>query len=133
METRHEACSAEGQPRNILECNPNRFAGRCPALSRRCHRVIHSCYAFWPIFRRGNALRIAKSSRAAKDWTADALSSGLTTRQQAGVFCADPEQADGEMSKQRVILSPNRTHARVKPGGMLWRIMRPRSSLFQNH
>jgi len=45
METRHEACSAEGQPRNILERNPNRFAGRCPALSRRRHRVIHSCYA----------------------------------------------------------------------------------------
>src|SRR5690349_16713754 len=30
METRHEACSAEGQPRNILEHNPNRFAARCP-------------------------------------------------------------------------------------------------------
>jgi len=50
METRHEACSAEGQPRNILEGNPNRFAARCPALSRRCHCVIHSCYAFWCIF-----------------------------------------------------------------------------------
>ena len=46
METRHEGCSAEGQPRNILECNPSRFAGRCPALSRRCHCVIHSCYGF---------------------------------------------------------------------------------------
>jgi len=50
METRHEACSAEGQPRNILECNPNRFAARCLALSRQCHRVIHSCYAFWRVF-----------------------------------------------------------------------------------
>src|SRR3981081_2146712 len=116
METRHEACSAEGQPHNILEYNPNRFAGRCPALSRRCHRVIHSCYAFWPIFCRGNALRIAKSSRAANDRTADALSSGLTTRHQACVVCADAEQADGEISKARVILSPNRAHPRVKPG-----------------
>jgi len=51
METRHEACSAEGQPRNILDCNPNRFAGRCPALSRCCHCVIHSCYAFFDAFR----------------------------------------------------------------------------------
>src|SRR5208283_4311547 len=25
----------------------NRFAGGCLALSRQCHRVIHSCYAFW--------------------------------------------------------------------------------------
>src|SRR5215831_10400796 len=36
-----EACSAEGQPRNILEPNLNRFAARCPALSRQCHYVIH--------------------------------------------------------------------------------------------
>jgi len=50
METRHEACSAEGQPRNILDGNPNRFAARCPALSRRCHYVIHSCYAFSDVF-----------------------------------------------------------------------------------
>jgi hypothetical protein len=50
METRHEACSAEGQPRNILKGNPNRFAARCPALSRRCHYVIHSCYAFSDVF-----------------------------------------------------------------------------------
>jgi hypothetical protein len=50
METRHEACSAEGQPRNILEYNPNRFAARCLALSRHCHRFIHSCYAFLPRF-----------------------------------------------------------------------------------
>src|SRR6516165_7913063 len=44
--TRHEACSAEGQPRNILRTKLNRFAARCPALSRHCHCVIHSCYAF---------------------------------------------------------------------------------------
>jgi hypothetical protein len=41
-----EACLAEGQPRNILTRKLNRFAGRCRVLSRRCHRVIHSCYAF---------------------------------------------------------------------------------------
>jgi hypothetical protein len=52
METRHEACSAEGQPHNILDRNPNRFAARCPALSRQCHCVIHSCYAFLTLFRR---------------------------------------------------------------------------------
>jgi hypothetical protein len=50
METRHEACSAEGQPRNILDRDPNRFGGRCPALSCRCHRVIHSCSAFFAHF-----------------------------------------------------------------------------------
>src|SRR6201747_2713014 len=41
-----EACLAEGQPHNILKYNPNRFAARCRALSRRRHRVIHSCYGF---------------------------------------------------------------------------------------
>ena len=41
-----EACLAEGQPRNILDHNPTRFACRCRASSWRCHRVIHSCYAF---------------------------------------------------------------------------------------
>jgi hypothetical protein len=46
-----EACLAEGQPRNILEHNPNRFAARCRVLSRRCHHVIHSCYAFEMLFR----------------------------------------------------------------------------------
>src|ERR1700737_3371040 len=56
METRHEACSAEGQPRNILKRNPNRFAARCPALSRRRHPVIHSCYAFLRCFRRRDDL-----------------------------------------------------------------------------
>src|SRR2546430_11801537 len=50
METRHEVCSAEGQPRNILECNPNRFAACCPALSRRCRCVIHSCMQFRRVF-----------------------------------------------------------------------------------
>src|ERR1700680_46000 len=52
METRHEACSAEGQPRNILERDPNRFAARCLAPSRGSHRVIHSCYALWCVFSR---------------------------------------------------------------------------------
>src|ERR1700688_1416583 len=64
METRHEACSAEGQPRNILECNPNRFAGRCPALSRHGHCVIHSCYAFLAHFNRRDAPCVEKSSPA---------------------------------------------------------------------
>ena len=41
-----EACLAEGQPHNILNCNPNRFAARCRVLSRRRHHVIHSCYGF---------------------------------------------------------------------------------------
>jgi hypothetical protein len=41
-----EACLAEGQPRNILNDNPSRFAGRCRVPSWRCHHVIHSCYAF---------------------------------------------------------------------------------------
>jgi hypothetical protein len=41
-----EACLAEGQPRNILDDNPSRFAGLCRVLSWRCHHVIHSCYAF---------------------------------------------------------------------------------------
>jgi hypothetical protein len=41
-----EACLAEGQPHNILDHNPNRFAARFRVLSCRCHRVIHSCYAF---------------------------------------------------------------------------------------
>jgi hypothetical protein len=41
-----EACLAEGQPRNILDDNPSRFAGPCRVLSWRRHHVIHSCYAF---------------------------------------------------------------------------------------
>jgi len=41
---------AEGQPRNILDSNCNRFAGDCRVLSRRRHHVIHSCYAFWSDF-----------------------------------------------------------------------------------
>ena len=41
-----EACLAEGQPHNILDHNPNRFAVRFRVLSCRYHRVIHSCYAF---------------------------------------------------------------------------------------
>ena len=56
METRHEACSAEGQPHNILEHNPSRFAARCPAPSRQCHRVIHRCYAIWACFSPREAL-----------------------------------------------------------------------------
>jgi hypothetical protein len=48
---------------------------------------------FWPIFRRRNALRTAKSSRATNDRTADAALSGLTMRQGGGAFCVDPEQA----------------------------------------
>ena len=42
----YEACSAEGQPYNILDGKLSRFAARCLALSRQRHRVIHSCYAF---------------------------------------------------------------------------------------
>jgi hypothetical protein len=42
----YEACSAEGQPHNILDGKLNRFAACCLALSRQRHRVIHSCYAF---------------------------------------------------------------------------------------
>jgi hypothetical protein len=45
-ETRHEGCSAEGQPRNILGDKLSRFAGACPALSHLCHCVIHSSDAF---------------------------------------------------------------------------------------
>ena len=41
-----EACLAEGQPHNILDDNPTRFAGPCRVPSWRCHHVIHSCYAF---------------------------------------------------------------------------------------
>ena len=41
-----EACLAEGQPRNILDDNPSRFARSCRVPSWRCHHVIHSCYAF---------------------------------------------------------------------------------------
>jgi hypothetical protein len=44
-ETRHEGCSAEGQPRNILDDKLNRFAPLCPAPSHLRHRVIHSCCA----------------------------------------------------------------------------------------
>ena len=40
-----EACLAEGQPRNILDHDPSRFAGPCRVPSWRCHHVIHSCYA----------------------------------------------------------------------------------------
>jgi hypothetical protein len=43
-ETLHEACAVEGyKPRNSLNGDPNRFAGSCLILSRRCHRVIHRC------------------------------------------------------------------------------------------
>ena len=41
-----EACLAEGQPRNILDDDPSRFAVPCRVPSWRCHHVIHSCYAF---------------------------------------------------------------------------------------
>jgi len=37
-----EACLAEGQPHNILDDNPNRFAARFRVLSCDRHRVIHS-------------------------------------------------------------------------------------------
>ena len=37
---------AEGQPRNILDHHPTRFASGCRVPSWRCHHVIHSCYAF---------------------------------------------------------------------------------------
>jgi hypothetical protein len=67
METRHEACSAEGHPCNILDRNPNRFAARCPALSRQCHRVIHSCYALLTLFRRTTRAAAQKSAPRASD------------------------------------------------------------------
>ena len=41
-----EACLAEGQPRNILDRDPTRFAARCRVPSWRCHHVIHNYYAF---------------------------------------------------------------------------------------
>lgn len=44
--TRHEGCSAEGQPRNILDDKLSRFGAGCPALSHLRHRVIHSSDAF---------------------------------------------------------------------------------------
>src|SRR3954453_21479286 len=56
-ETRHEGCSAEGQPRNILDDKLSRFARFCPALSHPCHRVIHSSDAFSGDF--GPRIRIA--------------------------------------------------------------------------
>src|ERR1700719_3228187 len=88
METRHEACSAEGQPRNILKCNPSRFAGRCPALSRRCHRVIHSCYAFLSAILRKSSLAIVLSPPAMTPEVnisaSDASAPGLTMRQCEG-------------------------------------------------
>ena len=117
METRHEACSAEGQPRNILECNPNRFARRCPALSRMCHCVIHSCYVFLRLFREISLScpghppsfqerSIAGSSRSSRGRASgdDAMHAaqdvgsvlaGLTTRQRGGAVCNDPEQRAG--------------------------------------
>lgn len=60
-ETRHEGCSAEGQPRNILDDKLSRFAALCPALSHPCHRVIHSSDAFSGDF--GSRIRIAASRR----------------------------------------------------------------------
>jgi hypothetical protein len=50
-----EACSAEGQPRNILEREFTRFAARCRVLSRRCHCVIHRCYEFGCVFRENSS------------------------------------------------------------------------------
>jgi hypothetical protein len=38
--------------------------GALPALSRRCHRVIHSCYAFWRVFTPADAVCGGKNPRA---------------------------------------------------------------------
>jgi len=59
-----EACLAEGQPRNILDSNPNRFAARCRVLSRRRHHVIHRWYAFWCNFFRKTPFEPPSAPRA---------------------------------------------------------------------
>jgi hypothetical protein len=94
METRHEACSAEGHPCNILDRNPNRFAARCPALSRQCHCVIHSCYAFLTLFRRTTRAAAQKSAPRAGD-RGFRIPSGLTMRQCRRRICIDPKQRRG--------------------------------------
>jgi hypothetical protein len=70
--------------------------GALPVLSRACHRVIHSCYAFWSIFRRCEALRAEKILIHANDRSSRATPAGLTMRQRGGGFCIDPEQAEGD-------------------------------------
>lgn len=72
-ETRHEGCSAEGQPRNILRRKLSRFAGDCPAQSHPCHHVIHSSDAFSGDF--GARIRITASAIPLP-------ATGLTIRQQ---------------------------------------------------
>ena len=86
-----EACLAEGQPRNILGCNPNRFGARCPALSPCCHRVIHSCYAFFRIFSHATRSAPQKSARVANDRASRTACLGLTMAQRDGAFCLVPE------------------------------------------
>jgi hypothetical protein len=84
-----EACSAEGQPRNILECNPNRFAGRCLAPSRQCHCVIHNSYAFWMRFCRCDAPGAAKNPRAASSRQRRVRVNDAATRPR---ICIDPNR-----------------------------------------
>ena len=140
METRHEACSAEGQPRNILATISNRFAGCCRVLSRGRHGVIHSCYAFWSVFvefplvmpglpsnLQSQMDRRIKSGddTVRDDRAARAAPAGLTMLQRGAEFCTDPEQAERDQQKwnpvlrpiallkilkERMILSPNRSH-----------------------
>ena len=98
METRHEACSAEGQPRNILKCNPTRFASRCPALSRHCHRVIHSCYAFWRDFELNLGDRRHRMRRAPRRIARPkAGPAGLTRRQDGLRLRPAPQQKQASL------------------------------------
>jgi hypothetical protein len=75
METRHEACSAEGQPRNILDHKLSRFAGGCPVLSHLCHYVIHSSDAFSGDFcpRIRIAMRIGVAAQGGRDMPNDPI------------------------------------------------------------
>jgi hypothetical protein len=96
-------------------------------------------------FRRCEALGAGKIRIHANDRASRATSAGLTMRQRGGGFCIDPEPAERDQQKwnpvlpdkrlrlfrdralilkKRMILSPNRSHPRVKPEGMLWRIVR---------
>jgi hypothetical protein len=66
--------------------------GALPALSRRCHCVIHSCYAFWRVFTPTDAVCGGKNPRAPPTIAPPAASARLTMPQHAGAFCIDPEQ-----------------------------------------
>ena len=75
MERDSEACIvAEGQPRNILATITSRFAAHCRLLSLRCHRVIHSCYVFSPVFRQ--CARVTRRGGVASVMLNDAQTAG---------------------------------------------------------